>query len=246
MFVGRVLNSLKFIMPTRGKFVVLEGIDGSGKHTQMELLGRSLTERAFAYARVAFPNYDGFFGKLVAQFLNGDFGPLDGVDPHFSAMIYANDRLESKPAMESELAAGKLLLADRYIASNLAHQGARTAPEKRAEFLQWLTKLEYEVYQLPHEDLVIYLRVPPAEAHRLVAQKGKRDYTALERDLQEQNMAHLEAASGVYDELAKQAGWVTIQCYSPVTKALRAPESIHEEIRTAIESRLLGAGRSAR
>ena len=78
----RVLNSLKFTMPTRGKFVVLEGIDGSGKHTQMELLGRSLAERAIAYARVGFPNYDGFFGKLVAQFLNGDFGPLDAVDPH--------------------------------------------------------------------------------------------------------------------------------------------------------------------
>jgi dTMP kinase len=241
-----MLNSLKFTMLTRGKFVVLEGIDGSGKHTQMELLGRSLAERAIDYARVGFPNYDGFFGKLVAQFLNGDFGPLDAVDPHFSAMLYANDRLESKPAMESELAAGKLLLADRYVASNLAHQGARTSPEKRAEFLRWLAQLEYDVYKLPHEDLVIYLRVPPAEAHRLVAQKGKREYTALERDLQEQNMAHLEAASGVYDELAKQPGWVTIQCYSPAAKALRAPASIHEEIRAAIESRLLSAGRSAR
>jgi dTMP kinase len=233
-------------MPTRGKFIVLEGIDGSGKHTQMELLGRSLTGHAIDYARVGFPNYNGFFGKLVAQFLNGEFGPLDAVDPHFSAMLYASDRLESKPSMESELAAGKLLLADRYVASNLAHQGARTAPAKRTEFLQWLSQLEYEVYKLPHEDLVIYLSVPPAEAHRLVAQKGKRDYTALERDLQEQNLAHLEAASGVYDELAKQPGWVTIQCFSPATKALRAPESIHDEIRVAIESRALGAGRSAR
>jgi dTMP kinase len=231
-------------MPTRGKFVVLEGIDGSGKHTQMELLGRSLAERAIEYARVGFPNYDGFFGKLVAQFLNGDFGPLDAVDPHFSAMLYANDRLESKPAMERELAAGKLLIADRYVASNLAHQGARTSPGKRAEFLRWLAEMEYRVYGLPHEDLVIYLQVPPAEAHRLVAQKGKREYTKLERDLQEQNMAHLEAASGVYDELSRQAGWVTVECYDAAAAKLRAPEQIHEEIRAAIEARVLGVARA--
>src|ERR1700748_2878076 len=125
-------------MTTRGKFVVLEGIDGSGKHTQMELLGRALDSHAIAYARVGFPNYEGFFGKLVAQFLNGEFGALEAVDPHFSAMLYANDRLESKPGMERELAAGKLLIADRYVASNLAHQGARTAVAKRGEFLRWL------------------------------------------------------------------------------------------------------------
>jgi len=228
-------------MPARGKFMVIEGIDGSGKHTQIELLARLLQARGVEFAQVGFPNYDGFFGKLVAQFLNGDFGPLEAVDPHFSAMLYAGDRHESKPELEHEMKSGKTLLADRYVASNLAHQGARTNPEKRSAFLAWLKQLEYEVYGLPHEDLVIYLRVPAAEAHKMVATKGKRDYTKLERDLQEANLAHLEAAATVYDELAKQPEWITIECYDEAAKKMRSPGSIHKEIVAAVESRVLKA-----
>src|SRR5437763_9041297 len=82
----------------------------------------------------AFPQYDSWFGKMVGQFLNGDFGPLDTLDPHFTALLYAGDRFESKPRLESALQAGKIVLVDRYIGSNLAHQTARVAPEKRAEF----------------------------------------------------------------------------------------------------------------
>jgi dTMP kinase len=228
-------------MPPRGKFIVLEGIDGSGKHTQIELLVRALVSRGVEFAQAGFPNYDGFFGKLVARFLNGDFGGLDAVDPHFSALLYAGDRLESKPQLESELAEGKTIVADRYVASNLAHQGARTHPEKRAAFLRWLKQLEYEIYSLPHEDLVIYLRVPAAEAQQLVAKKGKREYTQLERDIQEANIAHLEAASAVYDELAKQPEWVTIECYDANAKKLRTPGAIHKDVVAAVESRVLRA-----
>ncbi len=84
----------------------------------------------------------------MAQFLNGEFGALEAVDPHFSALLYAGDRLEAKPRIEAALRAGKTLLADRYIGSNLAHQGARVPREKRGEFLAWLKQLEYEVYGL--------------------------------------------------------------------------------------------------
>lgn len=228
-------------MPPRGKFIVLEGIDGSGKHTQIELLARAFAHREIDFAQVGFPNYDGFFGKLVAQFLNGDFGPLDKVDPHFSALLYANDRLESKPHLESGLVAGRTLLADRYVASNLAHQGARVAQAERPAFLEWLKKLEYKVYGLPVEDLVIYLHVPPAEAHQLVAKKGKREYTKLERDLQESNIAHLEAASQVYEQLAEQPNWVRVDCFDAAEKKLRSPGAIHKEVLAAVESRVLRA-----
>jgi dTMP kinase len=228
-------------MSRRGKFIVLEGIDGSGKHTQIDLLVRALVSRGVEIAQAGFPNYDGFFGKLVARFLNGDFGELDAVDPHFSALLYAGDRLESKPQLDRDLAEGKTLIADRYIASNLAHQGARTEPDKQAAFVRWLKQLEYEIYALPHEDLVIYLRVPPAEAQQLVTKKGKREYTQLERDIQEANIAHLEAASAVYDELAKQPEWVTIECYDAQAKKLRSPGAIHKDVVAAVESRVLRA-----
>jgi dTMP kinase len=224
-------------MPARGKFIVLEGIDGSGKRTQLEALAREFDRRGMPFSQISFPNYGGFFGKLVAQFLNGEFGPLAAVDPHFSALLYAGDRLESKPAIESALASGRTVLSDRYVASNLAHQGARVPREKRAEFLGWLKQLEYEVNALPGEDLVIYLRLPVAEAHRLIGEKRPRDYTNSRRDLQEADIAHLEAASQVYDELARQPNWVTIECFDTASRALRAPAAIHAEILAAVESR---------
>jgi dTMP kinase len=225
-------------MPARGKFIVLEGIDGSGKRTQLDLLARAFAGRGIAFSQISFPNYGGFFGKLVARFLNGEFGSLEAVDPHFSALLYAGDRLESKPAIENALAAGKTVLADRYVGSNLAHQGARVPREKCEEFLAWLRELEYQVYALPAEDLVIYLRVPVAEAHRLVAEKGARGYTNQKHDLQEADLAHLEAASRVYDELARQENWVRIECFDAAARALRSPDSIHRQILVAMERRV--------
>ena len=203
------------------------------------MLARSLSERDVPLSQISFPRYDGFFGKLVARFLNGDFGPLDAVDAHFSAQLYAGDRYEAKPGIESELAAGRTLLADRYIGSNLAHQGARVQREDRGDFIQWLKKLEYEVYSLPAEDLVIYLRVPVAEAHRLVGQKGARNYTKLRRDILESDITHLEAAAEVYDQLAEQPNWVKIECFDAKAGALRSPDAIHAEILCAIETRFL-------
>jgi dTMP kinase len=233
-------------MPGRGKFIVLEGIDGSGKRTQLEMLARVLEARKIAFTQISFPRYDGFFGKMVAQFLNGDFGPLDSVDPHFSALLYAGDRLEAKPGIEADLAKGLIVLSDRYVGSNLAHQTARVPAKKRAEFLEWLKQLEYQIYALPSEDLVIYLRVPAAEAHRLVGQKGARDYTKLRRDLLEADIRHLEAASEVYDQLARQPNWVRIECFDAAAKALRAPEEIHKEILAAVEARIFPAQRAIR
>ena len=225
-------------MPARGKFIVLEGIDGSGKRTQLEMLVRAFASRGVACSQISFPRYDGFFGKMAGQYLNGDFGSLEAVDPHFSALLYAGDRFEAKPRIESDLASGQTVVADRYIGSNLAHQSARVPPEKRAEFLQWLKQLEYQVYALPAEDLVIYLRVPPAEAHRLVGEKAVRDYTKLRHDIHESDLAHLQATSEVYDQLARQPNWVKIECYDSAAAALRAPESIHQEILAAVQARV--------
>jgi dTMP kinase len=233
-------------MATRGKFIVLEGIDGSGKRTQIEMLARFFGERGISYKQVSFPNYSSFFGKLVARFLNGEFGALEAVDPHFSALLYAGDRLESKPTLEAALASGATLLADRYVGSNLAHQGARVAPEKRSEFLEWLRHLEYQLYGLPAEDLVVYLRVPVEEAHRLIGRKRPREYTDRRRDLQEASESHLVAAAGVYEELSRQANWVKVECAEAASGAMRKPASIHDEIIAAISARIVPAAQAAR
>ena len=114
-------------MASRGTFIAIEGIDGSGKHTQAEWLGRAFAARGIPYVPFSFPRYGSSFGKLIASFLNGEFGRLDAIDAHLSALLYAGDRFEAKPELEAALAAGKTILTDRYVASNLAHQTARVA-----------------------------------------------------------------------------------------------------------------------
>ena len=229
----------------RGKFIAIEGIDGSGKRTQLDLLARTFDQRAIPYVQVSFPNYASSFGKLVARFLNGEFGSLREVDAHFSALLYAGDRFESKPELEAALAAGKTVLADRYVGSNLAHQTARVPEAARADFIAWLRQLEYGTYGLPAEDLVIYLRLPTHEAHRLIALKQQRDYTHLHRDIQEADVRHLEAAARIYDELSSEPNWARVDCWSAQASdaagaqgTLLSPPEIQAAILEAIDSRI--------
>ena len=103
------------------------------------------------------------------------------------------------------------------------------------DFIKWLEHLEYQIYGLPRESMVIYLRVPPAEAQKLVAQKTARTYTAATHDIQEGNLRHLEEAAEMYDELAKRANWISVQCFDATYQAMRPPELIAAEIATAVE-----------
>ncbi len=226
-------------MAHRGKFIAIEGIDGSGKRTQFVLLARALEQRGVSHVRYSFPRYESSFGQLVARYLNGEFGRLEAVDAHFSALLYAGDRFESKAELEAALAEGKTILADRYIGSNLAHQTVRVGPQGREEFLSWLKRLEYGIYGLPAEDLVVYLRLPAVEAHRLVGLKAAREYTQLQRDLQEADLKHLVQAALVYDRLATEPNWVTVECFDAAKGELRPPEAIHQAVLAAVEALLL-------
>src|SRR5260370_25268801 len=189
--------------------------------------------------RIGFPRSDSSFGKLAGRYLNGDFGPLEAVDPHLSAVLYAGDRFEAKGEIESALFAGKIVLADRYIGSNLAHQTERVPPAQRDEFLAWLKRLEYGIYGLPVEDLVAYLRIPAPEAHRLIGLKAPRSYTKHRRDIQEADVTHLEQTAGIYDRLATEPNWVRIDCINLLSGALYSPEEIHRVLLKAVELRVL-------
>jgi len=217
-----------------GKLIAIEGIDGSGKRTQVELLAKALIASGHAVYSTGFPQYDSWFGKMVGQFLNGDFGALETVDPHFSALLYAGDRFEAKPRLEAALNLGKIVLADRYIGSNLAHQTARAAAEDRPAFISWIEHLEYNIYNLPRETMVLYLRVPPRQAQELVARKSARSYTAVKQDLQEASLRHLEDAAAMYDQLARRSNWATIACFDEVRCAMRPQKAIAAEILSAV------------
>jgi dTMP kinase len=219
----------------QGKLIAIEGIDGSGKRTQVELLAGALRQRGYSVHQTGFPKYDSTFGKLIGQFLDGQLGPLETVDPRFTALLYAGDRLEAKPELDAALNHGQIVLADRYIGSNLAHQGARTSRENRDAFIDWIRHVEYSIYGLPREHLVLYLRVTPEQAQKLVLQKTAREYTSAAQDLQEASIHHLQSAAAVYDQLATQAPWVTIQCFDSACTVMHSPETIATEILSVVE-----------
>jgi dTMP kinase len=222
-------------MPTRGSLIAIEGIDGSGKRTQVDLLAKALQTRGHSVHSTGFPQYNSWFGRMAGQFLNGDFGDVNALDARLASLLYAGDRFEAKPQLEAALAAGQIVLADRYIASNLAHQGARVASDRRSEFIGWLKHLEYEIYGLPSESLVLYLRVPAVQAQQLVKLKASRSYTTAKHDILEANLRHLESAAEIYDDLAKQAPWATIQCFDTAANAMRPADEIASEVLAAVE-----------
>ena len=221
-------------MTPPGKLIAIEGIDGSGKRTQVELLEKALKANGHAVYSTGFPQYDSWFGKMVGQFLNGDFGALESVDPHFSALLYAGDRFEAKFRLETALNQGKIVLADRYIGSNLAHQTALVPAADRQGFISWIEHLEYNIYNLPREALVLYLRVPPRQAQELVARKSARSYTKNKQDILEASLRHLEDAAAMYDELSRRPNWATIPCFEETRGAMRPQKHIATEILAAV------------
>jgi dTMP kinase len=227
------LDWLSYMNPS-GKLIAIEGIDGSGKRTQVDLLAKALIAGGHAVYSTGFPQYDSWFGRMVGQFLNGDFGALETVDPHFSALLYAGDRFEAKPRLEAALTQGKIVLVDRYIGSNLAHQTARTKEADRPAFISWIEHLEYSIYNLPRETMVLYLRVPPRQAQELVGRKSARSYTTAKKDLLEASLRHLEDAAAMYDQLAQRPHWATIACFDETRGAMRSQKHIAAEILAAV------------
>lgn len=219
-------------IPSRGKFLVLEGLDGSGKTLQFSRLCAFLKETGRKYQQVDFPDYEGsFHGRLVGRYLSGEFGDIYQVNPYFSSWLYAGDRLESKPKLEEWLAEGRLLVANRYTGSNQAYHSVKLPREQRPAFISWLKQLEYETNRIPREDLVVYFHIPVATAQRLVDQKKPRSYTAEQRDIHERNTGYLEEVDGQYLKLcATEPNWVCLEVADPESGNIFNPDLIQAQL----------------
>lgn len=185
-----------------GIFIVLEGTDGSGKGTQFQLLSERLRNAGYDVVTFDFPRYDQPSSHFVKQYLNGEYGTADEVGPYTGSLFYALDRYEAAPEIRKALQEGKVVLANRFTGSNMAHQGTKFhhADERRGYFI-WLDNLEFEMLHIPRPDLNIVLRVPAEIAQTLVDQKAARDYTDKKRDIHEADLSHLQRAVEVYDDL---------------------------------------------
>lgn len=225
--------------------VALEGIDASGKQTQGGLLAERLADRGLETARIAFPRYgETHFAASIERYLAGGFGSLEAVAPEFAALLFAGDRLESRDMLLEAREDADVLLLDRYVASNMAHQGARVAAEHRGAFLGWLARVEHGVYRLPEADLTVFLDVPVEIASRLAAERREKSGgEAL--DLHERNRAYLEACRAVYLELAEMGAggrWVRVPCVTGDRDELDPPEQIAERVWQTVEPMLFLAG----
>jgi dTMP kinase len=222
----------------RPPLIAIEGIDGTGKGTQARLLLRYLQRRAYRTAFFSFPSYGKTIGgALVGAYLNGELGPPRQIDSRLAAVLFALDRFEMKSALERARARGALIVCDRYVASNLAHQAARTAPGKRRALRALIEKLEYGVFGLPRPDLAIYLDMPDGLAQERIRQKKARTYTKKELDAHEADRAHLRAALAEYRRQARRPGWITIRTVDRQHRP-RSREEIHREIAAALERRI--------
>ena len=201
----------------KGKLIVIDGTDGSGKATQAKVLVSRLRKSGKKVKTIDFPGYArNFFGKMIGECLVGDYGDWTKVDPHLASVIYAADRWESSKMVNNWLKKGFCVVADRYVSSNQIHQGGKVLqPKKRREFLEWLDKMEFEVFRIPRPDRIIYLDVPLDFSQRLIAKEGgkKKVYQKGKKDLHENNQKHLlDAKKSALKMVRERNNWTRIDC----------------------------------
>jgi len=198
----------------RGKLIVIDGTDGSGKETQSKLLVDRLRSEDFPVEMVDFPMYGQPSAALVEMYLNGEFGKAEEVGPKIASAFYAFDRFSHSKAMYEWLNQGKIIISNRYVSSNKGHQAGKLKdPTKIDAFLKWLDHLEYERFKIPRPDKIILLHMPYLIGHQLVANKKEREYIkGKKRDIHEEDLDHLRDAEKAYLYVAEKEGWDVIKC----------------------------------
>lgn len=213
----------------KGKLYVIEGLDGSGKATQAELLYKILKERGEDARKVSFPNYASDSSAPVRMYLRGDFGTdPSSVNAFAASSFYAVDRYAGfKSDWGSFYEAGGVIIADRYTTSNAVHQCSKLPENEWDAFLEWLFHYEYELLGIPAPDAVIYLEVDPEISQKLMA--GRYDGDEAKKDIHERNVQYLERSAKAAAYCCRKLGWKKISC--AWGGKMRAVEEIAAEIK---------------
>lgn len=220
------------------EFITIEGGDGSGKGTHAELFRRHAIDRGKAVLKLSFPRYGEPSAYYVEQYLNGAYGSADDVPADLGVLPYAIDRFAASKEIRTHLShPSGLVICDRYMGSNLAHQGAKIAdPEMRRIFYERTVVTEYEVLDIPRPSKNIVLLMPTHFAQANVDKKDPRSYTDSKRDIHESDVNHLDRAKANYEELCRlyPDEFIPVQCIDE-TGAMRSIDDIQEEIRSLVK-----------
>lgn len=215
----------------KGKVIVIEGSDGSGKATQAKKLFDRLAEDGFSIRKVEYPNYGSDSSALVKMYLNGEFGSRPGdVNPYAASSFYAVDRYASfKKEWEQFYLEGGIVLADRYTTANMVHQASKIDdPAARESFLDWLWDYEFVKLGLPEPDCVIFLDVDPACSRKLMENRSNKISGEQDKDIHEKDTVFLQKSHESSCLVAEKYGWIRVSCLE--SGNLREIDDIHQEI----------------
>ena len=218
---------------SKGKLIIIEAGDGSGKATQTRALYEHLLADGHRVHRIEFPDYEADSSMLVRMYLRGDFGGhAEDVNAFAASTFFAVDRYASfRMKWKKFYDAGDIILADRYTTSNMVHQAVKLTDAKdRDEFLDWLWDLEFTKMGLPVPDRVVFLNMDPAIADRLIAARAQE--TGQAKDIHEKDADYLHRCHQAYVALAQKYGWSQVKCDQ--AGQLRSIEAIHAEVYQAI------------
>jgi len=221
---------------SRGSLIVIDGVDGSGKATQTELLVEKLDEEGYPTKTIDFPRYEkNLHGKLIGECLDGQHGEFTKLDPKIVSVLYAGDRFESAPAIKKWLADGNTVVVDRYVSSNQMHQGGKIdGRDKKRDFLRWLDRLEYDVFAIPRPDIIFYLDVPAPKTRQLLEQNSgnlaeEKPYTKRRTDTAETDQTYTKDSQSAAEQYLKERQkWNRIECTQD--GELLSKKKVHEKL----------------
>ena len=215
-----------------GKLLIFEGLDGSGKGTQTDLLCKTLRDRGQELRQITFPDYESDSSALVKMYLSGKFGQKpDDVNAFASSTFYAVDRFASyKTNWGDFYRRGGLVISDRYTTSNAVHQCSKLPPMHWDGFLEWLFDFEYKKMGIPAPDAVVYLSVDVDISQKLIAERYHGDKNKM--DIQEKDAEYLARSRAAAEYYARKLGWRRIVCTKEENgvKTMRSVEDIHAEV----------------
>lgn len=216
-------------------FIVLEGLDGAGKSTQITKLRSMFERKGIESEYLHFPRFDApVYGDLIARFLRGDLGLLEQVNPYLVALLYAGDRADAARTIRGWLSEGKIVIVDRYVYSNIGYQCAKMpAGAERRALRDWILSTEFEKFAIPRPDLSLFLDVPFAFTTKKLTEMREGDdraYLNGGKDIHEASLDLQRRVREVYIEAAEECGDLKVVDCSTDDGAMASPDTIYERI----------------